>query len=232
MITLSDLEIKYGDKIIIDSLSHIFETGKIHVILGKSGSGKSTLIRSIAQLTPQSSGSIKGNESVSILFQEGNLFDWLNARDNVMLPFLNEGYSKEEAYNKSSLLLKQMGLSDKELSYPSKLSGGEKQRVALARALGSSKNTILFDEATSALDFDTSLEMLNLIKTINTNASTTMIYVSHKIEEAILIADTISILHKGTFKYSCNNIKHEFGSLEYWNQLKMITEIFDETIKN
>lgn len=232
MITLSDLEIKYGDKIIIDSLSHIFETGKIHVILGKSGSGKSTLIRSIAQLTPQSSGSIKGNESVSILFQEGNLFDWLNARDNVMLPFLNEGYAKEEAYIKSSLLLEQMGLSDKELSYPSKLSGGEKQRVALARALGSSKNTILFDEATSALDFDTSLEMLNLIKTINTNASTTMIYVSHKIEEAILIADTISILHEGTFKYSCNNIKHEFGSLEYWNQLKMITEIFDETIKN
>lgn len=232
MITLSDLEIKYGDKIIIDSLSHIFETGKIHVILGKSGSGKSTLIRSIAQLTPQSTGSIKGNDSVSILFQEGNLFDWLNARDNVMLPFLNEGYSKEEAYTKSSLLLKQMGLSEKALSYPSKLSGGEKQRVALARALGSSKNTILFDEATSALDFDTSLEMLNLIKTINANASTTMIYVSHKIEEAILIADTISILHKGTFKYSCNNIKHEFGSLEYWNQLKMITEIFDETIKN
>lgn len=232
MITLQNVSIHYGDKIIIDSLNHIFEAGKIHVILGKSGSGKSTLIRTISHLTPLSSGKIEGNDSVSILFQEGNLFEWLNAIDNIMLPYLNEGASKEDAYLKSRILLKQLGLEDKETSFPSKLSGGEKQRVALARALSSSKETILFDEATSALDFDTSLDMINVIKMININTSTTMIYVTHKIEEAILIADTIHILHNGTFKYSCSNTKPEFGSFEYWEQLKKLTEIFDETIKN
>lgn len=231
MIIVKDITIAYGEKIVIGNMSHDFETGKIHVILGKSGSGKSTLIKAIAGLLPVQSGSIEGNESIAILFQEGNVFDWLTSLENASLPFLNDGFTKNEANDKARILLESVGLQDHIKAYPQKLSGGEKQRIALARALGSSASTILFDEATSALDFDTSIEMINLIMSFNKSIATTMLYVTHKIEEAVLIADTISILHNGSILTTINNTKPNFKSEEYWKALKFITELFDETIK-
>lgn len=231
MIYVNSLTIAYDEKAVIENLTHTFDSGKIHVILGKSGSGKSTLIRAIAGLIPIKSGDVGGNESVSILFQEGNVFDWLTSLENVSLPFLNNGLTKKDAAAKAKTLLEAVGLCSHFNTYPEKLSGGEKQRVALARALSSSTSSILFDEATSALDFDTSIDMISLIRNINETESTTMLYVTHKIEEAVLIADTISILHNGRIQRSFLNNRPIYKSEEYWSLLRHVTEIFDETIK-
>lgn len=230
MLSLDSISIKYDQKTVIQDLSHIFESSKIHVILGKSGSGKSSLIRCIASLMKPFRGTINGNQSTSILFQDGNLFEWLTVLDNVALPLYNEGTDKELARAKAMELLNMVGLDIRFQDYPNQLSGGERQRVSLARSLACECTLLLLDEATSSLDFDTSLEMINLLEMLQNMKKTTIIYVTHKIEEALMIGDTISILHNGNFKVSFANKKRSYGSDEYWSQLRELTELFNETI--
>lgn len=230
MLTLDSISIRYGQKTVINDLSHTFESSKIHVILGKSGSGKSSLIRCIANLMEPYSGTINSNESTSILFQDGNLFEWLTVLDNVALPFYNQGSDKKLAKSNALKLLQMVGLEKRHLDYPNQLSGGERQRISLARSLASKCNVLLLDEATSSLDFETSLEMIKLLKTLQSLNKYSIIYVTHKIEEALMIGDTISILHDGTFKISIPNIRRLYGSDEYWTQLRVLTELFNETI--
>ncbi len=230
MLVLDSITIKYDEKCVIENLSHTFESSKIHVILGKSGSGKSSLIRCIANLMVPYSGCIDGNTSTSILFQDGNLFEWLTVLDNVALPLYNEGFDKEQSLTRARELINRVGLSNRETAYPNQLSGGEKQRISLARSLACSRDLLLLDEATSSLDFETSLSMLNLISSIQNSENTSIIYVTHKIEEALMIGDSISILHNGIFKMSIPNKKTDYGSDDYWVNLKILTELFNEAI--
>lgn len=228
-LTLDKVSINYGERVVLNDLSHHFEASKIHVILGKSGSGKSTLLKAIAKLIDVREGTIDGNAATTLLFQDNNLFDWLTVLDNVALPLINNGISKRDAHQKAFEYLENLNLSHLSQSYPHTLSGGEKQRIGLVRALALSKPLLLLDEPTSALDSDTSRTIIDMLLSIQEKEQVTMLYVTHRIEEAIMIGETIAIMHDGIIIDSFPNKPAQYGSTAYWDNLMKVAGHFHET---
>lgn len=227
-LTLDKVSINYGERVVLSDLSHHFEPSKIHVILGKSGSGKSTLLKAIANLIDVREGNIDGNAATTLLFQDNNLFDWLTVLDNVALPLINNGMSKRDAHQKAFEYLENLNLSHHSQSYPHTLSGGEKQRIGLVRALALSKPLLLLDEPTSALDSDTSRTIIDMLLSIQEKEQVTMLYVTHRIEEAIMIGETIAIMHDGIIIDSFPNKPAQYGTTAYWDNLMKVAGHFHE----
>ena len=155
--------------------------GEAVAVVGPSGSGKSTLMKCLGGLMKPSAGSVSldgrnmtrltGQElvklrqqTVSFIFQEGNLLNNLNARDNVAQPLINQGVRSRVAKRKALDLLERLQMGHRAMALPMMLSGGEQQRVAIARALITEPRLILADEPTGALDPVTSREVLALFK--------------------------------------------------------------------
>lgn len=168
-------------------------------ILGPSGCGKSTLLRMIGGLETYS-GRIdfpnsKTPPTFSFVFQEPRLLHWRTVRENMNLPFEIQKHSMTEAELQKWLNL--VKLNSTEDRYPSQLSGGMKMRVALARALSFQSDVLLMDEPMAALDEFTREELQNeILELKNSQAITTLIFVTHSIEEAVLLSDWIVILDK------------------------------------
>lgn len=165
MLIIKDVTKKFGEKIILNSVSLKADTGEIAVLLGQSGVGKSTLLRVLNNLETLDSGSIfldgkllditKMNQQhiVGMVFQNFNLFDHLTVKENITLPLLL--VLKKDAAQADVIaheLLMRFGLADKADKYPSQLSGGQKQRLAIARTLALKPKIVCLDEPTSALD--------------------------------------------------------------------------------
>lgn len=182
-------------------------------ILGPSGSGKSTLLHIIGCLDKPSKGKvIIDNEDVSKLddnelalirrekigfvFQFFYLFPYLNALENVMLPMLISGKSREYAKEKAMELLELVGL-EKERFYnrPNQLSGGQQQKVAIARAIANNPKILLADEPTGNLDYKSAMEVMKIFEKIN-NSGTTIIMVTHN-QELTRYADRIIRIKDG-----------------------------------
>lgn len=182
-------------------------------ILGPSGSGKSTLLHIIGCLDKPSKGKvIIDNEDVSKLddnelalirrekigfvFQFFYLFPYLNALENVMLPMLISGKSREYAKEKAMELLELVGL-EKERFYnkPNQLSGGQQQKVAIARAIANNPKILLADEPTGNLDYKSAIEVMKIFEKIN-NSGTTIIMVTHN-QELTKYADRIIRIKDG-----------------------------------
>lgn len=188
------------------------KTGQVVLIIGPSGSGKSTLLRSINRLEYLSSGEIfidrdsvthhgsdirKIREEVGMVFQNFNLFPHLSVADNIsMAPRVVKKLGKNETLETARTLLKRVGLSEKETSYPEQLSGGQQQRVAIARALAMSPKVMLFDEPTSALDPEMIKEVLDVMLDLAKDGMT-MLVVSHEMGFAKAAADTVVFMDQG-----------------------------------
>jgi polar amino acid transport system ATP-binding protein len=186
--------------------------GEVVLIIGPSGSGKSTLLRCINRLEELTAGSIwiddicvsdprtdirKVREEIGMVFQSFNLFPHLDALHNVALaPIVVKGIPREEAEKRARALLKRVGLSDKEQSYPAQLSGGEQQRVAIARALAMNPHVMLFDEPTSALDPEMIKEVLDVMLAL-AREGMTMIVVSHEMGFAKAAANRVIFMDEG-----------------------------------
>lgn len=139
---------------------------------------------------------IKGLK-MGLVFQDFNLFPHMSVLANLTLaPMLVQKKSKEEAVRIADWTLKKVGLSDKRAAYPHQLSGGQKQRVAIARALCLNPSILCFDEPTSALDPELTLEVLKAISTLK-KQGVTMLIVTHEIEFAREVADTVVFLDQG-----------------------------------
>lgn len=178
-------------------------------LLGYSGCGKSTLLRVIAQLDRLDKGAIylEGRKltcptkDVLLLFQDFNqLFPWLTVEKNVMFPSLktNMYASKKEVQKIAEELLQRMGLSDFKNSYPHQLSGGMKQRVAIARILSLQPKVLLMDEPFAALDATTRTHLQTLTKQICAEHSVSTVFVTHNVEEAIIMGNRIVIMNSKT----------------------------------
>jgi len=190
----------------------IFE-GEVVVLLGPSGSGKSTFLRCLNQLDVSSGGNIfiddnsitekhadinKIRENIGMVFQHFNLFNHKTVIENIMLaPVELKLYTKEEAKKEAQVLLKRVGLEDKENAYPSQLSGGQKQRVAIARSLAMNPDIMLFDEPTSALDPEMVGEVLEVMKKLASEGMT-MVVVTHEIGFAKEVANRIVFMDDGS----------------------------------
>ena len=185
---------------VLDDISFSMAKGELTCLLGASGCGKSTLLRAIAGLDTEHEGSItvggkpvlKPEKTRGIVFQEHRLFPWLTVEQNVA--FALNGVDKKE---KARLVQKYIDLVDLtgfEKTYPGNLSGGMAQRAGIARALVNQPETILLDEPFGALDAFTKISMQEELKKIQKRSGVTTIVVTHDIEEAVFLADTIIIL--------------------------------------
>lgn len=178
-------------------------------LLGYSGCGKSTLLRIIARLEKPDSGKIllegkemtKPEKDVLLLYQDFNqLFPWMTVKKNVMLPGLRTKIyaSRSEARKKAEELLENVGLLDFKDNYPHQLSGGMKQRAAIARVLALQPKVLLMDEPFAALDATTRAHLQNLTKKVCADHGITVVFVTHNVDEAVLMGNRIVIMSSRT----------------------------------
>jgi NitT/TauT family transport system ATP-binding protein len=184
------------------------DIGEFRVLLGPSGCGKSTLLRLIAGLDRPDTGEILVNElpvsgpgkDRGMVFQKYTSFPWLTVADNIAYGLKINGVPAEKRKETVVQLVKAVGLSGFESSYPETLSGGMQQRVAIARTLALRPAVILMDEPFGALDAQTRSEMQQLLLDMWAETASTILFVTHDVEEAIYLADRIFIMsaHPGT----------------------------------
>jgi NitT/TauT family transport system ATP-binding protein len=190
------------DGSVVTALSNIdlqLAQTEIGVLLGPSGCGKSTLLRIVAGLESCDSGKaelqreiIKGpGPERGMVFQTYSSFPWLSVRDNVAFGLRQRGDSISLREGVVDYFLDAVKLSAFANAYPHQLSGGMQQRVAIARTLASNPNLLLMDEPFGALDPETRWQMQSLLLEIVQRERTTVLMVSHDIEEALYLADVI-----------------------------------------
>lgn len=208
MLEIKDIHKKFGKTKVLKGVNLNVSEKDIVVIIGPSGSGKSTLLRVINELEKPNKGQIifegksvtnidEYRKKVGMVFQHFNLFPHLTVLDNLILaPVKLKIKNKETAIIEARKLLKDVGLSDKENTYPSNLSGGQKQRIAIIRTLMMNPKIILFDEPTSALDPEMVGEVLELMKKLAKDGMT-MIVVSHEMKFAREVATKMIFMVDG-----------------------------------
>ncbi|WP_433827099.1 ABC transporter ATP-binding protein [Actinoplanes sp. CA-015351] len=178
------------------------ERGEFVAVVGRSGCGKSTLLRLVAGLIAPTSGTIqvgatpvkKPRREIAMLFQRPALLPWRNVLSNVLFPVEIFGWKRKEHVAKARELLDTAGLAGFEKQMPHELSGGMQQRVSLCRALIQQPSVMLMDEPFSALDALTREELTVELQRIHAREQTTTIFVTHSIDEAVLLADRVVVL--------------------------------------
>jgi NitT/TauT family transport system ATP-binding protein len=199
---------KKSDFVLFDDLNLDIKdfkySGQFITILGQSGCGKSTILRYISGLQKPTSGKVlvygrerTEKDTIPMVFQQYSSLPWKTVLDNVALPLLMRGGSKEESYAKASEMIKHVHLEGHEhkwAKYPL-LSGGQLQRVAIARNLIASPEILLMDEPFGALDIATRTSMQQtLLDIFNRGLDPTVIFVTHDINEAVLLSNRIYIM--------------------------------------
>src|SRR6266436_1271648 len=184
------------------------DLGEFRVLLGPSGCGKSTLLRLIAGLDRTDAGEVLVNDQPvhgpgkdrGMVFQKYTSFPWLTVADNVGYGMKINGVPEAQRRETVTHLLKAVGLTEFADVYPETLSGGMQQRVAIARTLALRPSVILMDEPFGALDAQTRSEMQQLLLQVWDESASTILFVTHDVEEAIYLADRIFIMsaHPGT----------------------------------
>lgn len=185
----------------LDFVSLSVDAGEFVSIVGPSGCGKSTLLRLIAGLEKPSSGELwVGTEAITgpnaergLVFQDPNLFPWLTVRRNIECALVARGLLREKRASVDEFM-EAVGLESFANSYPHHLSGGMAQRVALARALISHPKVLLLDEPLGALDAFTRMRMQDEVMRLWNVRGSTMLLVTHDIDEAIYMSDRIIIM--------------------------------------
>ena len=175
--------------------------GEFFCIVGPSGCGKTTLLRIVAGLERQSGGSVEiGRESASLrplnsmVFQEQSIFPWMSVRDNIAFGLKARGVSRTKRHCVAEAFIRTVGLTGFEDALPHQLSGGMKQRVSIARAFANDPEILLMDEPFASLDEQTKLILQGELLRIWQQTRKTVLYVTHSIDEAIVLADRILIM--------------------------------------
>jgi len=183
-----------------------FETvdGEFLALLGPSGCGKTTLLRLLAGLLAPADGTIDRipdaldrNDRVLLVGQEHNLFPWMTASANVAFGLEMQGVPRAEREARAVELLERLGCAGKQRAYPHQLSMGMKQRVAVARCFLSDPAVMLMDEPFAALDFQTRLVLQQELLDLWEQDRKSVVFVTHDVEEAILLSDRILVLSEG-----------------------------------
>ena len=189
-----------GDLLAIDSCSLDIRAGEIVSIVGPSGCGKTTLLWSMSGLHKLTSGQVLldgvpvdgPSPEIGMVFQDANLLPWRNLDANISFPFEIKGTKPDRAWIDD--LLQRVGLGGFGGRFPRELSGGMQQRAALVRALSFKPSVLLMDEPFGALDAFTREEMNQMVEEIWLDTRTTIVLITHSIEEAIFLSDRIVVM--------------------------------------
>jgi NitT/TauT family transport system ATP-binding protein len=203
-IAFEGVRLAFGGETIYDGLDFTVGRGEFVCLLGPSGCGKSTSLRLIGDLLSADGGTVRVNgrapheawSEIAFVFQSPRLAPWRNALDNVLLG-AQLRFGRAEARRREAVareLLGMVGLASAAGKYPSMLSGGERQRVAIARALAVDPSIVLMDEPFSALDPNTRRRLRAEIERIWQQTGRTVLFVTHDIDEALVLADRIVLL--------------------------------------
>ncbi|PLR31442.1 ABC transporter ATP-binding protein [Chimaeribacter californicus] len=205
-IALENVSLRFAAKpqpfTVLEEISLSLQKGEFVVLLGPSGCGKSTILNLVAGFNQPDSGRVlcggepvqKPGPSRGMIFQQPNLFPWLSVLENVTFgPRLGK-YRKEHVNAEALDWLARVGLKGFEHHAPWQLSGGMKQRVALARAWLPGPEVLLLDEPFGALDAQTRMMMQELLRTAWLETRTTLLFVTHDVDEALFLADRILVM--------------------------------------
>lgn len=187
--------------------------GEIYGVVGTSGAGKSTLIRCVNLLERPTSGRITvagrdlttvsegelrtARHGIGMIFQHFNVLSSRTVQQNVEFGLEITGVPRAARRIRSAEILELVGLGDRASAYPTQLSGGQKQRVGIARALAGNPKVLLSDEATSSLDPETTEQILDLLKTLNTELGLTILLITHEMEVVKRICDSAVLIEGG-----------------------------------
>ena len=197
LLEMKNIKKSFNGVEVLKDISLTVDKGEVLGIIGPSGSGKSTLLRCATGLETPDSGEIHYEGTFGLVFQNFNLFPHYSVMKNITdAPIKVQKRKKEEVYAEARILLKKMGLEDKEDAYPYQLSGGQQQRVSIARALAMKPDVLFFDEPTSALDPELTGEILRVIKDLAAE-NMTMVIVTHEMEFARNVSDSVIFMDNG-----------------------------------
>ena len=203
-LVIKGLQKSFGGKVVYDGFDLELELGAFTSVFGPNGCGKSTLINMISGLMPRDGGSVLYDgrtieeTSISYVFQNYReaLFPWRRAIDNIRYPMDRHGYSKKERESRIDQLIEDFGIRIDLNAYPYMLSGGQQQAVSILRALAIEPDVLFLDEPFSALDYEMTLLMREKLQSMFEKTKTTMILVSHDLEEAVQMADKVLLLSR------------------------------------
>lgn len=199
-LSLKKISKSYGEKEILKDLSLDFPSGSFTVIVGKSGCGKTTLLRLIAGLENCDRGEIiLPSGRIAPVFQEPRLMPWLNVADNITFASIHDKSIDKKFLDE---ILELLELREARNLYPHQLSGGMAQRVSLGRTLYYNPEVILMDEPFSALDYFTRHSLQETLLRLYERDKKTIIFVTHDVEEALLLGDRVLVMDNGAVKTS------------------------------
>lgn len=222
MIEVKNIRKSFGEKVVLDDVSAVMETGKTNLIIGSSGSGKTVFMKCIVGLIKPDSGEVlyegqnithldqKGlkeiRTQIGMLFQGSALFDSMNVEHNIRFPLdMFTRNTRREKLKRVNEVLEKVQLEGVNKKFPAEISGGMKKRVALARALVLNPKYLFCDEPNSGLDPLTSIVIDKLIKDLTVEFNITTIINTHDMNTVMESGDHIIYLHKGKKKWEGSN---------------------------
>ncbi|MHC6179199.1 ABC transporter ATP-binding protein [Clostridium sp. JNZ X4-2] len=194
MIELENVCKNFEDKTILQDISLYLEKGEFVSILGPSGCGKSTLFNIITGFIHEDSGRVFVKDDIGYMQQKDLLLPWKTVLSNVVLPLDIKGRDKKQSRKNATKYIDIFGLGGYENKYPYELSGGMRQRASFLRTFLSSREVMLLDEPFGALDSITRGKMQKWILSMREKLGRSILFVTHDIEEAIVLSDRIYVL--------------------------------------
>jgi phospholipid/cholesterol/gamma-HCH transport system ATP-binding protein len=245
MIEIKNITKGFEDRIILNDISAVFETGKCNLIIGASGSGKSVLTKVMVGLFEPDNGEVFFDEvsmtsleqkerkslrqQIGMLFQGSALFDSMTVLENILFPLdMFTKMTPAEKKKRADEVLARVNLTDAHKKYPAEISGGMKKRVGIARAIVLNPKYLFCDEPNSGLDPQTSLLIDKLIREITAEFNMTTIVVTHDMNSVMEIGDYIMYLHKGEKQWEGSNKDIIFSKNELLNSFIFASEFLQD----
>lgn len=194
MISVKNINKKFNKKVVFKDFNIDFYKNEVNCIIGKSGCGKSTLLNIISGIIPNDKENFETIEKygVSYIFQDDRLIDWLTVGENITL-VVKKLYNKKKCEELCDKYLDLVGIKEYKNYYPQMLSGGLRQRVNIARAFIYPSKIIIMDEPFKSIDVINKEIIMNNLKEILEREERTVLFVTHDIEEALLLSDKIYV---------------------------------------
>ena len=244
MIKIENLSFSYEGEVILNNLHLTIPKQSTCAIIGPSGCGKTTLLMLLAGLLQPQTGNLlidqmpleDVRQNTGLILQDLGLLPWKTVYDNIALALIPFKLSKDQVNEKVTSFLTNLGLVEHQNKYPHQLSGGQKQRCAIARTLVREPDLLLLDEATSALDDLNKENLQELILSLYHHNPITLVFITHNIEEAVLLGQQIVIMDSGRIKNVVSNPL--FGDIKaketiaFYEQVLQIRKLLKEEVQH